>query len=185
MSKLPIFVTGNQNKADYLTKILGIELECQKLALDEIQSTKLEDVVTHKVLHAYQQTHRPVLVDDTELRFNALSGLPGPFVKFFVEAPDGLEKLCRMLDSFDDRSAKGSGMFGYYDGKHLELFRGGLDGKIAASPRGKGGFGWDAIFEPIGYGGRTRSELSLEEDEESYAVIKPFAKLREFLLSLT
>lgn len=181
MSKLPVFITGNQHKADYLAAMLSIDLEHQKVELDEIQSTSLEAIVTHKVLQAYAQIRRPVLVDDVGLSFSALSGLPGPFVKFFVEAPDGLEKLCRMLDGFDDRSARAVCTFGYYDGEQVKLFHGGLDGVIATSPRGERGFGWDKIFEPVGYGGRTRAELSPEEDEETYTTIKPFAQLREFL----
>jgi inosine/xanthosine triphosphate pyrophosphatase family protein len=46
------------------------------------------------------------LVEDVSLRFTALGGLPGPFVKFFVDAPDGLEKMCRMLDAFESREAR-------------------------------------------------------------------------------
>lgn len=181
MHNLPVFITGNQHKADYLAKILGIELEHQKVELDEIQSVSLETIVTHKVKQAYEQIRRPVLVDDVGLAFTALSGLPGPFIKFFVEAPDGLEKLCRMLDGFDNRSARAVCVFGYYDGERLELFRSGLDGTVSSKPRGEGGFGWDRIFEPVGYGGRTRAELSPEEDAETYSIIKPFAQLREFL----
>lgn len=183
MHKLPVFITGNQHKADYLAKMLGIELEYQKVELDEIQSTSLDVIVTHKVMQAYEQIRRPVLVEDVGLHFTALSGLPGSFIKFFVEAPDGLEKLCRMLDGFDDRSARAACTFGYYDGEHVELFRGGLDGTIARSPRGDNGFGWDQIFEPVGYGGRTRAELTPEEDAATYPTIKPFDKVREFLLA--
>lgn len=183
MNNLPVFITGNQNKADYLAQMLGIELEHQKVELDEIQSVSLDTIVTHKVMQAYEQIRRPVLVEDVGLNFTALSGLPGPFIKFFVEAPDGLEKLCRMLDGFDDRSARAVCTFGHYDGERLELFHGGLDGAIATTPRGEGGFGWDKIFEPVGYGGRTRAELTPEEDAETYPTIKPFAQLREFLQS--
>lgn len=181
MSKLPVFITGNQHKADYLSTMLGVELEHQKVDLDEIQSISLEAIVTHKVMQAYAEIRRPVLVEDVGLNFNALSGLPGPFIKFFVEAPDGLGKLCRILDGFDDRSARAVCVFGYYDGERVELFHGGMDGIIATSPRGEKGFGWDKIFEPVGYDGKTRAELSSEEDVATYTTIKPFASLREFL----
>lgn len=181
MSELPVFITGNQHKADYLATMLGITLEHQKVDLDEIQSTDLDKIVTHKVEQAYKELARPVLVEDVALNFTALNSLPGPFIKFFVESPDGLEKLCRMLDGFDDRSARAECTFGYYDGTQLELFHGGLDGMIATSPRGENGYGWDRIYEPMGYGGRTRAELSPEEDEETYVTIKPFALLRDFL----
>lgn len=35
---LPVFITGNQSKAYYLARVLGVELEHQKIDLDEIQS---------------------------------------------------------------------------------------------------------------------------------------------------
>jgi inosine triphosphate pyrophosphatase len=182
---MPTFITGNQNKADYLAKMLGIELSHQKLVLDEIQSISLEEIVTHKVKQAYELTGMPVLVEDVSLGFDAQHGLPGPFIKFFVEQDDGLELLCRNLDGLANRGAVAACVFGYYDGERLELLRGELHGTIADHPRGTNGFGWDAIFCPDGYGGKTRAELTPDEDEATYATIKPFKALRELLLNLT
>jgi non-canonical purine NTP pyrophosphatase (RdgB/HAM1 family) len=178
------FITGNQHKADYLAKLLGRPLAHQKFDLTEIQSTSLEEVAEHKAKEAYRLAGKPVLVEDVGLSFTALNGLPGPFVKFFVEQPDGLEKLCRMLDGFNDRTARGSCVYGYYDGSHFELISGGIDGIIADHPRGGGGFGWDQIFCPDGYGGRTRAELNEDEYAVVYQIIKPLPQLREFLTSL-
>mgnify|MGYP000020870401 FL=1 len=177
----PLFITGNQHKADYLARMLGMPLEHRKIDLVEIQSSSPEEVVRHKVREAYEIAQRPVLVEDVSLGFAALNGLPGPFIKFFVEAPDGLEKLCRMLDGFDDRSALAVCVFGYYDGCGMHIFRGELPGSIAAHPRGDSGFGWDKIFCPDGYNGRTRAELSPEEDAATYHIIKPIAAVSEFL----
>ncbi len=180
---LPIFITGNQNKADYLAKTLGIDLDHQKLDLDEIQSSNLFEIVEHKVRQAYDIIQKPVLVEDVSLVFNALNGLPGPFIKFFVEANNGLENLCRMLDGFDDRSAYGAVIYGYFDGQELKIIEGKLDGAIAMSPRGDGGYGWDKIFEPAGYNGLTRAELPPEQDIESYNKLRDFEALRTFLNS--
>lgn len=174
------FITGNQNKADYLVKLLGLPIEHQKVDLDEIQSTNLKEVVEHKVRQAYEIIKKPVLVEDVSLVFNALSGLPGPFIKFFVDE-SGLDACCKMLDGFSDRSARASCVFGYYDGKDLHFFEGGLNGQIAKSPRGESGYGWDRIFEPEGYGGKTRAELSQAENDKTYQIIKPFDHLRDFL----
>lgn len=177
----PVFITGNQDKADYLANMLGMPLEHRKIELDEIQSPSLEKIVEHKVKQAYQIIGKPALVEDVALGFTAHDGLPGPFIKFYVERPDGLEKLCRSLDGFDDRTARAECVFGYYDGEHLELIRGSLDGTISDHPRGENGFGWDAIFCPDGYGGKTRAEMTPSEDTATYATIKPFAALRAFL----
>jgi non-canonical purine NTP pyrophosphatase (RdgB/HAM1 family) len=180
----PTFITGNQHKADYLSKLLDIPLDHQKINLDEIQSVSLEEIVMHKVKQAYEIAHRPVLVEDIGLGFNALDGLPGPFIKFFLETDKGLENLCRMLDGFSDRSARADCVFGYYDGTRLKLMRGGLDGSIPMHPRGDGGFGWDRIFCPDGYDNQTRAELPVEQDEATYRMVKPIAEVRAFLGSL-
>ena len=42
----------------------------------------------------------PVIVEDTSLCFNALNGLPGPYVKWFYEAV-GNEGLVKILDGFE------------------------------------------------------------------------------------
>ena len=64
---LPIFITSNQNKADYLAKALGINLEHQKIELDEIQSTNSLEIVEHKARQAYDIIQKPVLVEDVSL----------------------------------------------------------------------------------------------------------------------
>jgi non-canonical purine NTP pyrophosphatase (RdgB/HAM1 family) len=181
---LPIFITGNQNKVDYLSRTLGIQLEHQKVELDEIQSPDPTVVIEHKVKQAYQLLGKPVLVEDTSLSFNSLDRLPGTFVKFFVEASDGLESMCRMLDGFEDRSAYASAVYGFYDGETLKFFSGRLNGTIADHPKGSGGYGWDQIFIPEGYEGLTRAELSPEKDVESYNKIRDFESLRAFLKTL-
>lgn len=178
---LPIFITGNQNKADYLAKTLGIELEHQKLELDEIQSADPYAVIEHKVRQAYGIIQKPVLVEDVSLAFTALHGLPGPFIKFFVDAKDGLENLCRMLDGFGDRSAFASVIYGYFDGQDIKFIAGRLDGTVADHPRGQGGYGWDKIFEPEDYNGLTRAELSAEQDIESYNKLRDLDSLRSLL----
>lgn len=157
-------------------------LDHQKIDLDEIQSADPKVVIEHKVRQAYSLIQQPVLVEDTSLVFNALNGLPGPFVKFFVDAEDGLENMCRMLDGFNDRSAYGSVIYGYFDGNNLRFFEGRLNGTIAEHPRGDGGYGWDRIFIPDGYNNLTRAELSAQDDIETYNKLRDTKGLLEFLM---
>lgn len=181
MAKNVTFITGNQHKADTLARVLDLPLAHRAVDLMEIQSTSLEEIVEHKVRQAYVVAKCPVLVEDVALEFTALGGLPGPFIKFFVEAPNGLENLCRILDSFDDRSAVAACVFGYCDGERVRLFRAELGGVIAKHPAGNGGFGWDKIFCPDGYNGKTRAELTPDEDAGTF---KPIATVRQFLTTL-
>lgn len=172
------FITGNQNKADYLARYLGVPVAHHKLDLDELQSVELSVIVEHKVRQAYEQLKTPVLVEDVSLEFTALGRLPGPFIKWFVEELD-FQTICSLLDG-KDRSAVARCMFGYYDGDEVRLFEGSLNGRIAESPRGANGFGWDQIFMPVGYD-LTRAEMNDADDEKTYTQIKPFAQVKKFI----
>ena len=175
------FITGNQGKAKYLAKYLGIDLAHVKLDLDEIQSLDLKEIVHYKVRQAYQQIKQPVLVEDVSLEFSNLGKLPGPLIKWFMQELSS-EQLCRLADG-GVRKAVGRCMFGYYDGKKEHYLEGELHGKIADHPAGEDGFGWDPIFIPDGYE-ITRAQLSEDDFEKVYRIIRPLDKLKTFLESL-
>jgi len=172
------FITGNQKKADYLAKYLGFPVKHVKLDLDEIQSLNLNAIVEHKVRQAYEKIQASVIVEDVSLEFEALGGLPGPFIRFFVERVP-FETICAMVNG-KTRRAMARCVFGYYDGKHLKMFEGSLGGEVAGAPAGENGFGWDKIFIPDGYK-VTRAQLSEENDIKTYLQIKPFVELKAFL----
>lgn len=76
------FITGNANKLREVKAILepaGIEVRNQSLDLPEIQGT-LEEVTREKCRVAAAAVNGPVLVEDTCLCFDALNGLPGPYM---------------------------------------------------------------------------------------------------------
>lgn len=172
------FITGNQNKADFLAKWLGMQIPHQKVELDEIQSLDLPEVVEHKARQAYGLVKQPVLVEDVALTFAALKPLPGPLIKWF-EKP-GLDVLCQMLDGFGDRSAEARVLYGLFNGEQLHVFEGAMRGEIAKRPRGASGFGFDSIFINEGQT-KTRAEM----DEATCAATSyrtpALAKLRDYL----
>ncbi len=175
------FITGNQNKADYLAKFLDHPVKHQKLDLDEIQTLDVVELVEHKVRQAYDLIKSPVLVEDSSLSFKALGGLPGPFIKFFVDNIP-LQDICDLLKG-KDRGAVAKAVFGYYDGEILRIIESGLDGTIATSPAGSNGWDWDQIFISK-HQTVTNSSLSKEEYAKTYLQIKPFAELKQFLQSI-
>lgn len=177
------FITGNQHKADRLAAYLGIPaIRHEKLELDELQSMDLRKIVEHKARQAHERTGKPVLVEDVALEFDALGGLPGPFVKFFLESMSE-QAICDLPEG-KERGATARCVFGYFDGERLELIEGSLRGTVAKAPRGDGGFGWDRIFIPEGYEA-TRAELPEADYEKTYTTVKPFAALKAFLEGLT
>jgi non-canonical purine NTP pyrophosphatase (RdgB/HAM1 family) len=180
-----VYVTGNEEKARNFALHIGMDIAHEPADLDEIQTLDATELVEHKARQAYEQLKRPVLVEDVTFSFTVLGGLPGPFVKFFVNAGtdlnSGVERMCRMLDGFDDRSAVAACTFGYYDGTAMRFFEGNLRGHVADHPRGDGGFGFDRIFIPDGFENKTAAELDQPDYERYYATIKPFSALRKFL----
>jgi non-canonical purine NTP pyrophosphatase (RdgB/HAM1 family) len=89
----------------------------------------------------------PVIVEDTSLCFNALNGLPGPYIKWFYEAI-GNEGLAKLLEGFEDKSAYAQCVLSYSagEGHEVRTFVGVVDGNIV-NPTGPQGFGWDPIFQ--------------------------------------
>jgi non-canonical purine NTP pyrophosphatase (RdgB/HAM1 family) len=183
MTKLPVFITGNQFKADYLSRLLEIPLTHQKVDLDELQSVDLHEIVEHKVRQAYDVVGGPVLVEDVSLEFCALGALPGPYIKWFIEYA-GAEACCRMLNGFTDRSAIIRCTFGYYDGQTVTMFDSAMNGQISREPRGENGYGFDTIFINDGFD-ITRAQMSQEVNEQTYRdEMKPIAAVRAFLQKL-
>lgn len=174
------FVTGNQHKADKAAQLLGRELLHQKIDLDEIQTMNLSELAEHKIRQAYEKAGVPVIVDDFGLGVDELDGLPGPFIKFFVEANNGLENICRMVDGLTSRRASVTCVIAFYDGKTLKVFEKMLPGTIAQHPVGTNGIHTDQIFIPDGYS-KTRAQLDDKEYDEVYRKVRPLDELKGFL----
>jgi non-canonical purine NTP pyrophosphatase (RdgB/HAM1 family) len=173
------YITGNQHKAKYLAKYLGHPVAHYKLDLEEIQSLDSRQVVKHKVRQAYDVIKKSVVVEDTSLEFKALNGLPGTFIKHFLERMS-FENICSLLDG-KDRSATARCVFGYFDGKEEIYFEGSINGTIAHKPAGNTSFGFASIFIPEGFT-VTQSELNDKDHETMYLEMKPIMQLKEFLL---
>ncbi len=177
-----VFVTGNVNKAKYFSELIGLPIEHQKADIHEIQSLDLMEIVEHKAKEAFEQIKKPVIVEDASVTISTLGKLPGPLIKWFVEEI-GLERICRLADIDEDRSATASDAFAYYDGQTLTHFEGSLNGTIAKHPLGNGGYDWDKIFIPH-YSKQTLAEMDHEEYKIGHLKIKPILEVKEFLESI-
>ncbi|KEG11092.1 Inosine triphosphate pyrophosphatase family protein isoform 1 [Trypanosoma grayi] len=158
-------VTGNAGKLREVQACLAghVAVESVKMDLPELQSKSVFEISREKALVAYKNLNRPVLVEDTMLCFEALGGLPGPYIKWFLDeiGPTGLIKL---LKGFESKRAYATCVFTYCAGPDMMLqFEGRCDGKVVDTPRGEGGFGWDCIFEPDEGRGMTYAEMPNDE----------------------
>jgi inosine triphosphate pyrophosphatase len=143
------FVTGNENKVKETEKIIGPLTVCD-IDLPEYQGTP-ENIAKQKCILASQRVKGPVIVEDTSLCFDALGGMPGPYVKWFLKNL-GIHGMVKMLDSFPDKTAYAKCVFAYSKGPEHEpeIFVGITKGQIV-NARGSTHFGWDPIFQPDGY----------------------------------
>jgi inosine triphosphate pyrophosphatase len=181
------FVTGNKKKLEEVKQILGsgeelsFELTNRKIDLPELQGDPFE-IAKEKCRLAAKEINGAVLTEDTSLCFNALNGMPGPYIKWFLENC-GHDGLNRMLDGFDDRSGYAQTIVAYTPGPgfEVEVFEGRTDGKIVR-PRGPLDFGWDPIFEPDEGDGKTYAEMTKAFKNSISHRGRSFEKARKYLM---
>ncbi|KAJ8616767.1 hypothetical protein MRB53_036139 [Persea americana] len=157
------FVTGNAKKLEEVRAILGnsVPFKSLKLDLPELQGEP-EEISKEKARLAAKEVNGPVIVEDTCLCFNALNGLPGPYIKWFLQKI-GHEGLNNILKAYEDKSAYAMCVFSLALGPNVEpvTFVGKTQGLIVP-PRGPTDFGWDPVFQPDGYQ-QTYAEMPKEE----------------------
>jgi XTP/dITP diphosphohydrolase len=117
----------------------------------------------------------PTMADDSGLEVDALGGGPGVRTRRYAgEVATDEENNARLLDALrglraDRRRARYRCLLAYAEPGWPEaaavLRDGTMEGRIAESGRGAGGFGYDPIFEPLSepVGGRTVGQMSAEE----------------------
>ncbi|KAI0472032.1 inosine triphosphatase [Xylariaceae sp. FL0804] len=177
------FITGNANKLAEVRAILepaGIRVRsAADVDVPEVQGA-LDDVTRAKCRAAAAAVGGPVLVEDTALCFDALEGLPGPYIKWFL-ASLGHSGLNNLLAAYEDKSAQAVATFGFSRGPGHEplLFQGRTPGKIVPA-RGPPNFGWDPIFE---YEGQTFAEMDKAEKNKISHRFKALEKLRAWIES--
>ena len=173
------FVTGNDMKAREMNKILAehgatkgpdpetslVNLKVLNVDLPEIQEVSTEAIAKSKVILASQLANGPCVVEDTSLQFQALGGMPGPYIKWFQQTLKS-EGLYNLLKAYEDKSAVAVCTLAFCPYPHADpvLFTGRCQGKIVAPVEGRG-FGWDSIFVPDGCD-RPFSMMSTEEKNE-------------------
>ena len=175
-----LIATGSQHKFAELSALLDLpNTDLVSLAdlgivddVDENGST-FEDNARLKARHYATVSALPTLADDSGIEVDALGGRPGVKTRRYA-GPDATDeknnrKLLGEMAGFygpDERTARYQCVLVLVqDGVIAETTRGIFEGRVAFAPRGKGGFGYDPIFEPLTEepGGRTVGQLTQEE----------------------
>ncbi|MFV0625900.1 MAG: RdgB/HAM1 family non-canonical purine NTP pyrophosphatase [Alphaproteobacteria bacterium] len=169
-----VVASHNLGKIKEIKKMLeplGVEVEsAAELHLHDIEETGTTFAENAKLKseHYAKETGLCALGDDSGLCVKALGGRPGVYSARYAPNRDfdkGMDSLLEELSKAEskDRSAAFVCVMALTSstGK-TKLFEGRIEGKIAESKKGEGGFGYDAIFIPEGYT-QTFAEMSQEE----------------------
>jgi len=183
------FVTGNKKKLEEVQTILSayadfpFGITSQSIDLPELQGHDPIEISKEKCRLAALQVQGPCFTEDTSLCFYALGGLPGPYIKWFLEKC-GHDGLNNMLVGFNDYRAYAQTVFALTLGPNqpvIHVFEGRTEGTIVR-PRGSLAFGWDPVFEPLEGSGKTYAEMTSDEKNGLSHRSRALTKLCQYLV---
>jgi len=157
-----ILATHNPGKVAEIRAMLGVRVPriegAAELGLDAPEETgeSFAENAALKARTAARAAGAPALADDSGLCVHALGGRPGVQSAPWAQAQGGFDAAMARLLAELEGAADRRGWFAcvlalaWPDG-HVETVEGRIEGRIAESPRGTHGFGFDPIFIPQGY----------------------------------
>lgn len=169
MTKTDIrFLTKNSHKAAEFSALFEgtrFNIIPDPTPISEIQTEDMEELVTDKVIKAFDKIRHPVFVDHTGLYFDLLNGFPGGLTEIFWNRVKNLG-IAKLIGQSDTPGVKAVTLIGYCDGKSVKIFRGELHGRVPESPRGPEGFQWDPVFQPNDFR-ETFAEMGIRKNDIS------------------
>ena len=172
-----LVATGNPGKVKEFAELLStidVEWMGQKdtgydMDVEETGSTFEENAIL-KATEWAKLTGHVTLADDSGLEVDALDGAPGLYTARYgsPEMTDEERYLYLLQNIKDVPEEKRTARFRCViavaagDGTVLKVADGICPGRIAFEPRGSHGFGYDPVFMPDGFEGKTFAELGSE-----------------------
>lgn len=170
-----VFATHNENKLREIRAILPKHLEIVSLSdincHEEIPETAqtIEENAIQKVEYIQQHYGLNCFADDTGLEVNALGGAPGVYSARYAgnakDAAANIDKVLQSMEGIENRTARFKTAIALSFNGNQNLFLGICEGEIVKIPRGNKGFGYDPIFQPLGFS-ETFAEMSLSLKSE-------------------
>ena len=192
-----LLATRNQHKTRELRQLLGetfdvIDLGAfPKIEMPNESGLTFVENATLKAVEISKAKDLLVIADDSGLQVDALDGAPGIYSARYAgdNASDveNVEKLLRELRTRNVADEKRSARFRCVialarNGKLLGTFEGVIEGNVVDPPRGTGGFGYDPVFQPIGFAqtfAEMPSELKNKISHRAQAIAALRAGLRD------
>lgn len=169
-----VFASNNSHKLRELREILGEGFEVLGLAdigcHDDIPETAetFEGNALLKARFVKEHYGYDCFADDSGLEVDALGGAPGIYSARYAggEGHDSAAnnaRLLRELDGITDRRARfRTAIALLIGGDAPRYFNGSVEGTILTEEHGAGGFGYDPLFQPLGWD-KTFAEATPEE----------------------
>ena len=181
-SKTVVVATGNAHKVVEIEAILSRVMPGVRfVALGELgdfpdpeeNGADFYENALIKARAAQEATGLELAVaDDSGLCVDALGGAPGIYSARWAGEHGNDEKNNELLleNLSDIPESRRTARFVstvcccFPDGRHMTV-RGECEGKIAFEPKGEGGFGYDPLFLPDEFPGKTMAQLTAEEKD--------------------
>lgn len=183
-----VFATGNIHKLREVQEILGPDYELvmpKDLGITEdIPETgeTLAENSLQKANYVHDRTGLDCFADDTGLEVDALDGAPGVYTARYAalaalaqgdeelaarshDFDSNMDLLLKNLNNCENRRACFKSVITLIKDGQTHQFEGCMEGNIARSKAGCGGFGYDPVFIADAHPGVTVAEIS--EDEKN------------------
>lgn len=185
-----VFATNNLNKIKEIKALIPDHIEL--LSLNDIgckedipeTSPTIEGNALQKAQYVKEKYGYDCFADDTGLEVKALDGAPGVYSARYAgdqkNNEENIDKLLQELSDKSDRTARFKTVIALILDGEEHSFEGICEGEILKKRIGEEGFGYDPVFQPIGYS-KTFAEMSLKEKSEISHRGRATRKLIEFL----
>lgn len=186
-----VFATNNAHKLEEVRRMVGDRIEIKSMAeigcTDDIAETAetLEGNAELKARYVSERFGADCFADDTGLEVEALGGAPGVFSARYAgpghDSAANVAKLLRELDGKANRRARFRTVIVLMRGGRPETVEGIVEGRIAETPSGHDGFGYDPVFIPDEGGGLTFAQMTPEAKNAISHRGRAMARLMEIL----
>lgn len=174
MIKELVFATNNEHKAAEVSKLL--EGQYKILSLKDIGCTvdipetgsTFEENAALKSAYVVEHYQIDCFGDDSGLEVAALNNAPGIFSARYSGQRGDLENmnlLLKNMEGLSNRAARFRTVVSLNLNSRNFFFEGMIEGTIKTEPTGDQGFGYDPVFEPMGYD-RSFAQMSTQEKNE-------------------
>ena len=169
-----VFATGNPNKLKEINsaingfKIIGLKDLGITEEIPETGETLMKNAL-QKAKYVYNKTGLDCFSDDTGLEIEALNCRPGVYSAMYAgpdcSAENNIRKVLQELEESTNRKAQFKTVIALILNGKEYFFEGVVSGVILKERSGKGGFGYDPIFRPVGYE-ESFAEMTIDQKSE-------------------